>query len=51
MTRVATWLAYLVGGLACLYLALVAYRMLTAPDLTPGEPIKIFRNPDAPKYS
>ncbi|MBI5128404.1 MAG: hypothetical protein HZA66_03095 [Rhodopseudomonas palustris] len=51
MKRVATWLLYGVGALACAYLALYAYAMLTAPKLTPGEPIKIFRNPDAPKYS
>ncbi len=51
MKRVATWLAYAVGGLACLYLALYAYRVLTEPSLTPGDPIHIFRKPDAPKYS
>jgi hypothetical protein len=51
MKRVATVVAYAVGGLACLYLALYAYRVFTAPDLTPGDPIHIFRKPDAPKYS
>jgi hypothetical protein len=51
MKRVATWLAYAIGGLACLYLALYAYRMFTATNLTPGDPIHIFRKPDAPKYS
>ncbi|MDF3809713.1 MULTISPECIES: hypothetical protein [Rhodopseudomonas] len=51
MKRVATWVAYAIGGLACLYLALYAYRIFTAPRLTPGEPIRIFRKPDAPKYS
>ncbi|NVN85006.1 MAG: hypothetical protein HXX15_02860 [Rhodopseudomonas sp.] len=51
MKRVAIWLAYGVGALACLYLALYTYRMLTAPNLAPGEPIHIFRKPDAPKYS
>lgn len=51
MRRVATWLFYAIGALACAYLALYAYTTLTTPKLTPGEPIKIFRNPDAPKYS
>lgn len=51
MRRVATWILYGVGALACAYLALYAYAMLTAPKLTPGDPIRIFRNPDAPKYS
>ncbi|ABD05987.1 conserved hypothetical protein [Rhodopseudomonas palustris HaA2] len=51
MRRLATWLFYATGALACAYLALYAYTVLTAPKLTPGEPIKIFRNPDAPKYS
>ncbi|MFZ5738019.1 MAG: hypothetical protein ACOY6K_14190 [Pseudomonadota bacterium] len=51
MQRIATWLFYGVGAFACVYLALYAYAMLTAPKLVPGEPIKIYRNPDAPKYS
>ncbi|WP_022720742.1 hypothetical protein [Rhodopseudomonas sp. B29] len=51
MRRVATWLLYGVGALACAYLALYAYTMLTAPKLVPGEPFKYYRNPDAPKYS
>lgn len=51
MQRVATWLVYAIGALAGAYLALYAYSVLTAPKLVPGEPIKIFRNPDAPKYS
>ncbi|WP_420132837.1 hypothetical protein [Rhodopseudomonas sp.] len=51
MKRLGTILLYVVGALACAYLALFAYRMLTAPRLEPGDPIKIFRNPDAPKYS
>lgn len=51
MRRVATWLLYAIGALACAYLALYAYSVLTAPRLEPGDPIKIFRNPDAPKYS
>ncbi|ABD86516.1 hypothetical protein [Rhodopseudomonas palustris] len=51
MRRVATWLFYAIGALAILYLALYAYAVLTAPKLTPGEPIRIFRNPNAPDYS
>jgi hypothetical protein len=51
MRRVGTWVLYAIGVLACAYLALYAYSVLTAPKLVPGEPIKIFRNPDAPKYS
>ncbi|WP_182915449.1 hypothetical protein [Rhodopseudomonas palustris] len=51
MRRVASWLFYAIGALACAYLALYAYSVLTAPKLVPGDPIKIFRNPDAPKYS
>jgi hypothetical protein len=51
MKRFGTILLSIVGALACAYLALFAYRMLTAPKLEPGDPIRIFRNPDAPKYS
>lgn len=51
MKRLATILAYVVGALACGYLALYAYATLTAPKLEPGKPIHIFRNPDAPEYS
>ncbi|NEW87197.1 hypothetical protein DU475_07975 [Rhodopseudomonas sp. WA056] len=51
MKRFGIFLFYLVGAIAFGYLALYAYAMLTAPKLTPGEPIRIFRNPDAPKYS
>jgi hypothetical protein len=51
LKRVTTWAFYAVGALACAYLALYAYTMLTAPQLTPGEPIHIFRKPGAPDYS
>lgn len=51
MKRFGMFMLYLVGALACGYLALYAYAMLTTPKLTPGDPIRIFRNPDAPKYS
>ena len=51
MKRAATWLIYLVGALSIGYLALYAYTMLTRHDPVPGEPIQIFRKPDAPDYS
>jgi hypothetical protein len=51
MKRLGIWAFYAIGALACGYLALYAYSVLTAPKLVPGEPIRIFRNPDAPKYS
>ncbi|MBN8988372.1 MAG: hypothetical protein J0H42_09000 [Rhizobiales bacterium] len=42
---------YGVGALAIGYLALYAYAMFTGRDLQPGDPIRIFRKPDAPTYS
>jgi len=48
---VAEWALYLVGALALVYLALYAYTMLTQPNFQPGDPIRIFRKPDAPNYS
>ena len=51
MKRVATWAFYAVGALAIAYLALYAYAMVRGRDFTPGDPIHIFRNPDAPSYS
>lgn len=51
MQRVATWLVYAVGAIAVLYLALYAYAAFTGRDLQPGDPIHIFRKPDAPSYS
>ncbi len=51
MKRVAVWLVYVVGTLAIAYLALYAYAAFTGRDLQPGDPIHIFRNPDAPEYS
>jgi len=47
----ATWAFYAVGALAIAYLALFAYVTLTGRDFTPGDPIHIFRKPDAPSYS
>ncbi|MDH6688786.1 hypothetical protein AB7M56_000800 [Bradyrhizobium elkanii] len=51
MKRVGTWLFYLVGAIAVAYLALYAYVTFTGRDITPGDPIRIFRKPDAPSYS
>jgi hypothetical protein len=51
MKRATTWLVYFVGALSIGYLALYAYATLTQPRLVPGEPIQIFRKPDAPNYS
>ncbi len=51
MKRLGIWLFYLVGAAAVGYLALYAYVMLTGRDMTPGDPIRIFRRPDAPSYS
>jgi hypothetical protein len=51
MKRIAAWALYGVGGLAIAYLALYAYAAFTGRDLQPGDPIHIFRKPDAPSYS
>lgn len=51
MKRIATIALYAIGTLAVLYIALYAYAMVRQRSLTPGEPIHIFRNPDAPDYS
>ena len=51
MKRIGIWLFYGVGAIAIAYLALYAYALFTQPDLTPGDPIRIFRKPDAPNYS
>lgn len=50
-TLALTWTLYGVGALAIGYLALYAYAMFTGRDLQPGDPIRIFRKPDAPSYS
>lgn len=50
-TRIATWAIYAVGVLAIVYLALYAYVAFTGRDFVPGDPIHIFRKPDAPSYS
>jgi hypothetical protein len=51
MKRIAVWVFYGVGALAVLYLALFAYAAFTGRELQPGDPIHIFRKPDAPNYS
>jgi hypothetical protein len=51
MKRIAILVFYGVGALAILYLALFAYAAFTGRDLQPGDPIRIFRRPDAPAYS
>jgi hypothetical protein len=51
MKRIAILVFYGVGALAIVYLALFAYAAFTGRDLTPGDPIRIFRRPDAPAYS
>ena len=39
------------GTLAILYLALHAYTVFTRQEFVPGDPIRIFRNPEAPSAS
>ena len=51
MKRVAVWAFYGIGALAIAYLALYAYAMFSGRNLQPGDPIHIFRKPDAPSYS
>ena len=51
MKRAATWMFYAVGMVAAGYLVLYAYAAFTGNPLQPGNPIQIFRKPDAPSYS
>jgi hypothetical protein len=51
MKRIGVWLIYIAGALSIGYLVLFAYTMWQRPELTPGEPIKIFRKDNAPSYS
>ena len=51
MKRIAVWVFYGVSAIAVAYLALYAYAVFTGRDLQPGDPIRIFRKPDAPSYS
>jgi hypothetical protein len=48
MKRIGTWIIYIVGTLAILYLALYAYAVFSRQEFVPGDPIRIFRNPEAP---
>ena len=51
MKRIGVWAFYAISTLAILYLALYAYAAFNGRPLQPGNPIHIFRNPDAPSYS
>jgi hypothetical protein len=51
MKRLAVWMLYAVGALAIGYLGLYAYMAFTGKPLQPGNPIHMFRKPDAPDYS
>ena len=51
MKRIAVWAFYGIGALATAYLVLYAYAAFTGRELQPGDPIHIFRKPDAPNYS
>ena len=51
MNRLGAFTLYAIGALAILYLALYAYAMFTGRHVVPGDPIHIFRNPEAPSYS
>ena len=51
MRRIATWIFYAIGFVAIGYLALSAYMAFTGRHFEPGDPIHIFRKPDAPSYS
>jgi hypothetical protein len=51
MKRIGTIAFYVIGILAILYLALYAYVTFTGREFVPGDPIHIFRKPDAPSYS
>jgi bacteriorhodopsin len=51
MKRLSVWVFYAVGALAMIYIALYAYAVFTGRQLQPGDPIHIFRKPDAPNYS
>jgi hypothetical protein len=51
MKRIAIWACYGIGMVAVGYLALNLYAAVTGRSLQPGDPIHIFRKPDAPNYS
>ena len=51
MKRIGMFAFYAVSALAIAYLALYAYAMFSGQPIVPGDPIHIFRKPDAPSYS
>jgi bacteriorhodopsin len=51
MRRLLEWMFYAIGFVAILYLALYAYAIFRGREFVPGDPIRIFRNPEAPDYS
>jgi hypothetical protein len=51
MKRIGIFVFYAIGALAVGCLALYAYAAFTGRELQPGDPIHIFRKPDAPNYS
>jgi hypothetical protein len=51
MKRLAAFAFYAIGAIAMVYLALYAYSAFIGRRLQPGDPIHIFRKPDAPDYS
>src|SRR3954454_14889090 len=51
MKRFAIWAFYGIGALAVAYLVLYTYAAFKGRDLQPGDPIHIFRKPNAPDYS
>jgi hypothetical protein len=51
MKRLAIFVFYAIGTLAVAYLVLYFYAAFTGHALVPGDPIHIFRRPDAPDYS
>jgi hypothetical protein len=51
MKRAMEWALAIGGVIAISYLALYVYAALTRRNFQPGDPIHIFRRPDAPNYS
>ena len=51
MKRILEWAFWAIGAVAIAYLALNLYASLTGRQFQPGDPIHIFRSPDAPDYS
>ena len=51
MKRVLEWAFWAIGAVAIAYLALYLYASFSGRQFQPGDPIHIFRSPDAPDYS